>query len=309
MRIAIMGAGGVGGYYGAALAKAGADVGFIARGAHLDAMRRRGLTVLSDNGAFKVDPVRASADAASIGPVDVVLFCVKLYDTEQAVRACRPLIGDTTIVVTLQNGVESVAVLSAILGPGRVAGGAVYIVSRIESPGIIRRTGPSDLMEIGVPEGGPRDGAEAFVNMGRGAGLNISLVDDMNRMIWGKFILLSASSAMTALTRATIGEVRGDPVMRGVMIKAIQETVRVAHAVGVCLPDGIEKSTLYRLDTVLAADAKASQLVDLERGRRLELEWLSGAIHRLGREAGIETPVHSTVYAALKRFAAGAVRP
>lgn len=305
MRIAIMGAGGVGGYFGARLAMAGEDVTFIARGPHLEAIRERGLTVVSDSEEFTVAPAKATEDTASLGAVDAVLFCVKLYDTAAAAKACLPLIGDNTFILTFQNGIESVDEISRIVGPGRVLGGAVYIVVSIAGPGVIRRTGPSDLMEFGEPGGVITERARNFATVCEGAGLNVNLVADMRRMIWKKFVLISATSSLTALTRQTVGTVREDAVMRGMLIAAIAETVRVARKLGVDLADDIEADTLYQLDHVISRDAKASQLVDLERGARLELEWLSGAVHRLGAKAGVATPVHSTVYAALRPFMNG----
>ena len=309
MRIAIMGAGGVGGYFGAMLARAGEDVTFIARGDHLRAIEAHGLTIDSDDGAFTIVPAQACEDTQSVGTVDAILFCVKLYDTEAAAQACLPMIGDETSIITLQNGVESVDRISGLVGEGRVLGGAVYIVVNIERPGVIRRTGPSDLMEFSEPDGTLSTRATRFSDACTHAGLNANLVEDMQRMIWRKFVLISATSALTALTRQTVGRVREDPVMRQMMIESIRETVTVANALGVNLPEDIEEDTVYQLDHVISGDAKASQLVDLERGRRLELEWLSGAIHRLGAKTGIPTPVHSTAYAALRPFAAGRNAP
>lgn len=305
MRIAIMGAGGVGGYFGAALAKAGQDVTFIARGRHLEAILERGLTIASETGEFTIDPAQATDDPATVGPVDVVLFCVKLYDTGPAAKACLPLIGKDTIVITLQNGVESVEDLARIVGSDRVVGGAVYIVVSIVAPGVIRRTGPSDLMEIGVPDTVGGDTAGRFAEVCRGAGINLKVSQNMRRMLWRKFILLAASASMTGLTRQTVGVVREDPVMREMMIASIAETAAVGRALDVDFADDVEQSVLYQLDNVVGAGAKSSQLVDLEHGRRLELEWLSGAIHKLGRKTGVPTPVHTAAYAALKPFAGG----
>ena len=304
MRIAVMGAGGVGGYFGARLAAAGEDVLFIARGAHLEALKRGGLTLHSEAGDCRIDPAQATDDTASVGVVDAVLFCVKAYDTEVAARACRPLLGPETFIVTLQNGVESVDLISGIVGRACVLGGATYIVSNIEAPGVIRHIGRSDLMELGEPDGpGPR--ARAMVGALQNAGVAALLADDMEASLWRKFVFLSATSSLTALTRQTLGVVRSDPVLRDVFKAALRETAAVAEARGVSLPDDLEERIMNTLDTVVAAGAKASQLVDLERGKPLELEWLSGAIHRFGQESGVATPVHSAVYAALKPFAGG----
>ena len=305
MRIAIIGAGAIGGFFGAKLAQAGHDVVFIARGRHLQAMQSRGLTIRGDADETHLVPATARETTEGLAPVDAILFCVKLYDSEPAARACRPLLKDDTLVLTLQNGVESPDVLGAMLGRGRMLGGAAYIVVQIEAPGVIRHTGPSERIEFAAADPETGEDAAAFGAVCRQAGVDAHVGDDMRLLLWNKFVLLSASSSMTALTRRTMGWVRDDPVARETMIAAITETVAVARALGVPLADDIRPRTLEALDHVVGADAKASQLVDLERGKRLELEWLSGAIHRFGRQTGVPTPVHSTVYAALRPFASG----
>jgi len=305
MRIAIMGAGAIGGFYGAKLAQAGHEVIFIARGAHLKAMQTHGLTIRSDAGTLHLPSVTACASTDDCAPVDAILFCVKLYDTGPAARACRALLNDETLVLTLQNGVESPDVLGAVLGAERMLGGAAYIVVQIEAPGVIRHTGPSERIEFAAAEPAVQARAVAFGEVCRAAGIDAHVGEDMRLLLWNKFVLLSASSSMTALTRQTMGWVRTDKVAREIMVAAVRETVAVARALGVPLAEDVEERTLETLDHVVGADAKASQLVDLERGKPLELEWLSGAIHRFGQTLGIPTPVHSTVYAALRPFAAG----
>jgi 2-dehydropantoate 2-reductase len=306
VRIAIMGAGGVGAYYGACLALAGEDVVFVARGAHLQALRSRGLRVISDEGALTLDAVTAVEDTRSVGTVDAVLFAVKLYDAEVAAKACLPLLGESTYVVSVQNGVESVDILSRILGPGRVLGGATYIVASIDSPGVIRRTGPWARIEFAEPTGELTARARQFERACRRAGIDIELSTDMAALLWNKFVLLSATSATTALTRQPIGYVREDEVMWEVAAACVAETVAVGRALGVALNADAEAAALRRFEHELSADAKASQLVDLERGKPLELEYLSGAIHRFGKRLGVPTPVHTTVYAALRPFVNGA---
>lgn len=309
MRVAIMGCGGVGGFFGVRLAEKGVDVTFIARGAHLEAIRKNGLRLReSDAGGQKetlVNPARVVEKPGDAGAVDVILFCVKLPDSEAALAALKPLLRGDTFIVTLQNGIDSAAMIERVAGPGRVIGGSVYVVSSILQPGVIIKSGPSERMEIAEPDGSPSARARAFEKLCRDAGIDIHLEDNLEELLWRKFILLSASSAITALTRQPMGFAQQDPVAGEVVQAAIAETVRVARARGIKLPGDIEASVLQALNFVVHPDAKASQLIDLERGRPLELEWLSGAIHHMGKAAGVPTPVHSTTYAALRPFAKG----
>lgn len=304
MRFAIMGAGGVGGYYGARLAKAGEDVTFIARGAHLEAMRKNGLVIRDRDGDFAIDPVAATDDAGSIGPVDVVLMCVKLYDTEAATRLIEPLLGAGSYVLTLQNGVEAPEIVAGVIGPGRALGGATYISATIEEPGVIRRNNDLTRIEFGEPDGPASDRARALAETMQAAGLDAATVDDVAAMLWSKFVLLATNSGMTAITRQTTGEIRSDPVLRETFEASLAEVTAVGRALGVALPADIEQKCLDWLDT--NAPIKASQLVDLERGRSLELPWLSGAVYRLGKEVGVSTPTHRTICAALRPFQDGA---
>lgn len=303
MRFAVMGAGGVGGYYGARLAQAGNDVTFIARGEHLAAMQTSGLTIHDRDGDFTINPVSAADDVTTISPVDVVLMCVKLYDTEAATRQIEPLLTPTSVVVTLQNGVEAPEVVAGVIGAGRTLGGATYISATIEAPGAIRRNNDLTHIEFGEPDGPASNRAEGLAETFIAAGLDAATVDDMAALLWSKFALLSANSGMTALTRQSTGEIRSDPVMRQTFHAALAETVAVGRARGVNLPEDIEQSCTQWLDT--NAPIKASLLVDLERGRRLEVGWLSGAVHRLGQDVGVPTPTHTTIYAALRPFENG----
>ena len=303
MRIAIMGAGGVGGYYGARLARAGEDVAFIARGAHLAAMRDKGLLIHDRDGDFTVAPVTATDDPATLDPVDVVLMCVKLYDTESSAELIRPLLGPDTVVVTLQNGVEAPEIVAGVIGPGRTLGGATYISATITEPGAIQRNNDLTRIEFGEPDGPASARAKALAETFRAAGLDASTVDDMAALLWSKFVLLAANSGMTALTRQSTGPIREDPVIRQAYVAALGEVTAVGRAIGIALPDGIEQSCIDWLDS--NAPIKASLLVDLERNRRLEAAWLSGAVHRIGRDAGVPTPTHTAIYAALRPFIDG----
>jgi len=304
MKIAVMGTGGVGGYFGARLAAAGEAVAFLARGAHLEAMRRSGLRVLSRLGEVHLDPVRATDDAAEIGPVDVVLFTVKLWDTEAAGRACKPLIGDASAVVSLQNGVESEAVLGRLLGARHVLGGVAQIAAVIAEPGVIRHTGSMARIIFGEHDGAPSDRARAFLEACQRAGIEAKLSDDIEKAIWNKFILLAPLAGVTSVTRLSIGAVMADPDTRALLRDAIAEAVAVGRARGVGLDDDALDHTL-EVAQALPDEMRTSMEQDLARGGRLEVPWLNGAIVRFGAETGVSTPVNRTLLAALKPYAEG----
>jgi 2-dehydropantoate 2-reductase len=307
MKIAVMGAGGMGGWFGAKLVAAGNEVVFIARGAHLEALRSNGLTVSGAESLHLIDIV-ATDRPADIGPVDAVLFCVKLYDTEPAAKAIIPLLGPNTCVVTVQNGVESADGIGQVIGDGRTLAGAAYFPANIAAPGEIAYVGRiagKPHIAFGEPGAGPSERAHVLADTYRAAGIDADVCDDTDSMIWEKFCLVSGTSAATALTRQTVGSVRSDPDTRWMLQEAIGEAARVGRKLGIALPDDVESRTLSFIDNN-PPSGKSSQLVDLERGRRLELEGLSGAVIRLGRQTGIPTPVHCTVYAALKPFIDGA---
>jgi 2-dehydropantoate 2-reductase len=307
MKIAVMGAGGMGGWLGAKLAAAGGDVAFVARGAHLDAIRATGLR-LTGADSFSVENAVATDRPHEIGPVDVVLFCVKLYDTESAAKAILPLLGPETFVVTVQNGVESVDRIAKVVGEGRTLAGAAYFPANIASPGEIAYLGRIEgkpHIAFGEPGSGASTRARTFAETCRQAAIDAEVSDDTDLMIWEKFCLVVATSASTALTRQTVGVVRSDPDMRWMLSEAIGEAARIGRRLGVALAHDVEATVLDFIDHN-PPDGKSSQLVDLERGRRLELDGLSGAVMRLGAQTGIPTPVHSTAYAALKPFMNGA---
>ncbi len=304
MKIAVMGTGGVGGYFGARLAAAGETVAFVARGAHLMAMRRSGLRVSSGLGEVHLDPVRASDDAAEIGPVEVVLFAVKLWDTEAAGRACMPLLGDATAVISLQNGVEGEAVLSRLLGARHVLGGVAQIAAVIAEPGVIHHAGSMARIIFGEAGGVPSERARAFLEACQGAGIEATLSDDIEKAIWNKFILLAPLAGVTSVTRLSIGAVMADPDTRQLFRDAVGEAVAVGRARGVGLDDDAVDRTLDSARG-LPHEMRTSMQQDLARGGRLEVPWLGGAIVRFGAEAGIETPVNRTLVAALKPYAEG----
>jgi 2-dehydropantoate 2-reductase len=299
MRIAIVGSGSVGGYFGGRLAEAGADVSFLARGAHLDALRTSGLRIESPNGNLHLPRVTASDDASTVGEVDVVLFAVKLYDTHTAAPLLPALIGGATVVVPLQNGVESVEMLSAIVARGNMAGGTTYIQSSLVRPGVIRHTS-LDRIIFGELDGTRSARLEQLLEVCRAAGLNAALSERIDVEIWSKFAHLSAFSGMTAVTRCAIGAIRDDPDLFAMCQAALIESIAVARAKGIDLPRSLFDDTMAFLQR-LPAHAVSSMLQDLEHHRRLELPWLSGAVVRMGQELDVETPIH--------RFIATVLRP
>jgi 2-dehydropantoate 2-reductase len=298
MRIAIVGSGGVGGYFGGRLAAAGADVTFLARGAHLEALRARGLRITSPKGDLHLPRVKAESDPAAIGPVDVAFFAVKLYDTESALALLPPLVGPDTVVVGFQNGVETVGSLTRAVGPAHTAGGVSYVSAVIAEPGVIKHTAMDHLI-FGKPDGSRSPQLEALLEACRPAGFQATLSPDITVDIWTKFVRLSVFSGMTAVTRGPIGVIVNDPELLEMLKAAVRETLAVAHAKGVAVPSTIDEDVAVAYKA-LPPQAKASMLEDLERGRRIELPWLSGAVVRLGKEVGVPTPTHTFINAVLK---------
>ena len=304
MRIAVIGAGGVGGAFGGALAKAGADVTFVARGAHLAAMRRKGLRVEGGRGETLIDPAQATDDPATIGPVDFVLFCVKLWDVETAGAAIKPLVGPTTAVIPLQNGIDSAERLIPILGAQAVMGGVAQISATLAEPGIIRQVGSFMRLVFGELEGGKSARGEAFLALCQKAGFDATQSDQIMTELWMKFIMLATNAALTAATRTPIGLLRDDPDIAPLFARAAAEVTALGRAKGIKLPDDIaEKLTGFTRSAPPAM--MASMAHDLIRGNRIELPWLSGKVVSLGRELGVPTPVHEVLFAVLKPFIAG----
>lgn len=305
MKIAVMGAGALGGYFGGRLAAAGADVSFIARGAHLAALKAEGLRVESPLGDLHLPQVKATDDPAEIGPVDLVLFLVKLPDTRAAARALAPLLGPETGVLSLQNGVEAWGWIGEEIGAERVMGGTAQIPADIRAPGVVRHSGPFARVMFGEFGGAETARARALLAAFRAAGVEVSLVPDIEVKIWEKFVMLSAFSALTALTRLPIGPVRENAETRGLLARAIAETHAVGRAAQPALAADYAERAMGFVDAA-PAGMRSSMLDDLLRGRPLELAHLSGAVARLGAERGIGTPVHDFVAKALSPFASGA---
>jgi 2-dehydropantoate 2-reductase len=304
MRIAVVGAGGVGGGYGAALAHAGADVTFIARGAHLAAMKEHGLKVESQLGNTHLKPTQATDDPKSVGPVDVVLFCVKLWDVESAGEHIKPMVGPNTAVIPLQNGIDASERLVPILGKSAVMGGVANISATIAAPGVIRQTGTVLRMVFGEFDGTTSPRAVAFEAMCKKAGINGVLSPNILGELWMKFILLASNASMMAVTRLPIGKLRDDPDIAALFPVAYQEVVDVGRARGVTLPDNAVELTL-NFNRNAPPELMASMAVDLLRGNRIELPWLSGKVVELGRQQGVPTPVHALLYATLKPYILG----
>jgi 2-dehydropantoate 2-reductase len=304
MRIAVVGTGGVGGGFGAALAKAGADVTFIARGAHLAAMKSQGLKIQGGRGETHLVPTHATDDPASIGAVDIVLFCVKLWDVESAGEAIKPLVGPDTAVIPLQNGVDAHERLIPILGAKSLMCGVAQISASIVAPGVIQQVGTFMRMIFGELDGRRSKRAEELYALCIKAGFDATLSDRILTDLWIKFVLLAANAGIVALSRQPVGQVRDDPDMRAMLVAAYQETIDVGRAKGIALPADTLDKTLDFLGHAPPA-MKPSMALDLDRGNRLELPWLSGKVVELGRQFGVPTPVHGMAYAMLKPYIMG----
>jgi 2-dehydropantoate 2-reductase len=304
MKIAVIGAGGVGGAFGAALAQAGADVTFIARGAHLAAMKSKGLKVESPRGDTHLVPTHATDDPGTVGPVDVVLFCVKLWDVESAGAAIKPMVGKDTAVIPLQNGVDAAERLIPILGRQAVMGGVANISATIAEPGMIRQTGTLMRMVFGELDGGKSPRGQAFTAMCAKAGIDGVLSNAILTELWMKFVLLASNASIMALARLPVGKLRDDPDIAPWFTVAYEEVVAVGRAAGVGLPaDAVEKTLAFNRNA--PPTLIPSMAVDLLRGNRIELPWLSGKVVELGRKHGVPTPTHAFMYATLKPYIMG----
>jgi 2-dehydropantoate 2-reductase len=294
MRVAVMGSGGLGGYFGALLAKGGTDVSFIARGAQLEAMQRDGLRVEGGPGPFHLERVRATDDPGEIGPVDLVMVCVKLWDTEAALAQLRPLVGPDTALVSFQNGVLKDSFLRAAYDESQLIGGVAYVATTVSEPGVISRTGP--LQRLIVGEFGRRRSArvEAFHAAALAGGIDAEVSDDIRRAIWEKFVFLVGLSATTTTMRVPIGPIRENPQSRALLLDVMREVVAVGRAHGVPLPEDYAEQRLEFADGV-SAEMTSSMYHDLERGNPLEVRWLSGGVVELGREVDVDTPLNRAV--------------
>jgi len=299
MRIAVIGAGGVGGYFGGLLAKAGQDVSFVARGEHLRAMRERGLRVRSMHGDFELPSVRATDRPDELEPADLVLFTVKTYDTDSAAESIRPIVRPGTAVLTFQNGVDNPEQIDRVLGAGTAMGGTVHIETTIAEPGVIAQTSPMRRVVFGELDGRRTERAEQIRDAFDAAGLEPTLSEDIRKALWEKFLFIVGMSGLTTLTRSPAGALLAVPEVSELLSGAFAETAAVAAAEGVGLdPDPVGRMMAFARG--LKPAMKSSMLRDLERGRRLEVESINGTIVRLGRAHAIPTPVNACIYACLK---------
>ena len=305
MKIAMMGSGGVGGFFGARLAHAGYDVSFVARGAHLAAMREHGLTIENEpQRNIHVPEVRATDDPRTLGCVDLVILSVKLWDTESAARQMRPLVGPRTAVLSLQNGVIKDDILKTEFGAAAVMGGVAYVATHISRPGVIHQVGTMQRIVLGEYDGRRSERARFLHEALLRSGVTAELSDDVRKAIWEKYVFLVGLSGTTTTMRQTIGPIRGNPQTRAFLLDLMRETVAVGRAHGVALPEDFAEDRLAWGDS-LPADMTSSMHHDLERGNPLEVEWLSGVVVRLGKAVGVPTPANRAVCDILALHAAG----
>ena len=304
MKIAMVGAGGVGGYFGAGLARGGADVHFLARGAHLAAMRANGLRIEGGAAPLVLAPVNATDDAASIGVADLVVIGVKLWDTAAALEHIRPTVGPATTLISFQNGVTKSDLLRASFPQAHVMDGVAYVATTIDRPGVIKRTGPLERLIFGEIGGGASAVGEKLLAFAMKGGINAELSTDVRREIWQKFVFLIGLSASTTSMRSRIGPIRANSQTRAFLLDIMREVVAVGRALGVALTEDYAEQRLAFADGV-SPDMTSSMHHDLERGNRLELPWLSGAVVELGQRGGVPTPLNRAVRDILTLQASG----
>ncbi len=302
MKIAVMGTGGMGGYLGGRLAQAGRDVTFIARAQHLQAIRRRGLQVQSTAGDFVIKPAIATDDPAEVGPVDLILLCVKSYDVAAAAKKMQPMVGTQTVIIPVQNGLEHIEILSAGLGAEHVLGGVGLISAHIAAPGVIKHNEPPNILEFGELSGGLSVRCEAINQTLAVDGFEAIARPNIAERMWWKLSGICGASVF-CVTRGSKRLV-WVPEVRELCRQTISEVVTVARAKGIPLSDSVPDEFLALLDGL--TDFKPSMLVDLEGNRRLELEVLNGFVSRFGKALGVPTPVNDFIYACLKPYVRGA---
>ena len=298
MRFAIVGAGGVGGYFGGKLARAGEDVGFVARGEHLAAIREKGLEVTGPGDSFLVRPAKATDDPASLGAADVVIVAVKAWQLPELLPRLRPLVGTQTAVLPLLNGVEAPGQLAGAFGAPRVLGGLCAVLSFVARPGVIEHLGAPASISLGELGGGTSPRVEAIRQAMTTAGITALVPDDITVALWKKFVFIASFGGVGGVTRAPAGALRSIPAVRELLEGAIAEVVAVARARGIALEEGQTAQTLAYVDT-LPANAFPSMPRELFAGKRTELDAWNGAVVRMGREAGVATPVHDFIYRSL----------
>lgn len=305
MRIAVIGVGGTGGYFGGLLARAGEDVTFVARGAQLEALRTRGLTLESRlTGTFTV-AVQATDVPNEIGAADLILFCVKTYDTDAAAQSIRPLIRPYTMLLSLQNGIDNEERIAWVTGHSSGLGAAAYVVSAIKAPGVVAQTAGPGKIVLGELSGGTSERTDRLHDTLRGAEIAAEVHPNIRVVLWQKFLFICAFSGVTAVTRLPIGTILADPVTHALFRGTSEEVEAVARASGIDLPADCVEQAITQAAAV-EPWGRGSLYGDLAGGRRLELESLNGEVVRLGREHGIETPLNFAIYAALRPYVDGA---
>ena len=298
MKIAIMGTGGVGGYYGGLLAQQGHDVTFIARGAHLKAIQEDGLQVKSIFGDFHVEPAKATDNPAEIESVDLMVFCTKTYSIDESAQQIKPLVGAETIVLPLENGIDATDRIGAVVGMGPMLGGATWISSAVEAPGVIKQVSQFRRVVMGELDGQVSTRVKAVHKAFEETGIDAEISENILKVLWTKFVFISAASSLGSLTRLPMGEYRSVPETRAMITSLMREVEAVARAQGIELDDDVVQKSLDFMDNA-APHIKPSMQLDVAAGRRSELESMVGVIGRKGRELGVPTPTADTVYAAL----------
>lgn len=298
MKILIMGTGGVGGYYGGLLAKQGNDVTFVARGAHLSAMQQEGLKVKSIHGDFSVFPISATEDPGQIGPVDLILFCVKTYTTDEAAEAIRPAVGPQTAVMSLQNGIDAAERIGKVIGLDHMIGGATWLSSAVEAPGVINQVSQFRRIVFGELDGPRSDRIQSIYEVLKNTGITVEISEVILKILWTKFVFISSASSFGSLTRLPMGDYRTIPETRNMILSLMREVEAVARGQEIALDEDVVRQSLDFMDNA-APHIKASMQLDVASGRRTELESMVGVIGRKGRELGVPTPVADFVYASL----------
>ncbi|NPT47968.1 2-dehydropantoate 2-reductase [Paraburkholderia sp. 1N] len=304
MKIAVLGAGGVGGYFGARLAAAGFDVTFVARGKHLEAMRTNGLRVISPLGDVTVEDPKAVDDISKVGTVDLVLVAVKLWDTDTAAQSLKPLADQGAAVLSFQNGVHKDEILTRYLPEKSILGGVCYIAAVISEPGVIAHSGTMQKLTFGEYDGTQSKRVQTFYEACQKAGITSEISENIRRLIWEKFVFLVGLSGTTASIRRPIGPIRDNPRTRALLLDVMREVVAIGRAKGVDLPADFAEDRLQFCDTI-PATMTSSMHHDLERGNRMELPWLSGGVSEFGAQLGIPTPKNTTITQILELYAAG----
>jgi len=298
MKIAVMGTGGTGGYFGGLLAKQGNDVTFIARGAHLAAIREKGLQVRSVHGDFTLAPAHATNVPAEIGTVDLVLFCTKTYDTETAATAIKPIVGSQTTVLSLQNGIDAAERIGAVVGTEHMLGGVAYVSSAVEAPGVIKQISQFRRIVMGELNGGATTRVRAIHEVLLATGAAAEIAQNIRSVLWAKFVFICPASAVGSLTRLPMGGYREVPETRTIVAGLMQEVEAVAAAHGVPLAADVVDASLRFMDQA-APHIKPSMQLDIEAGHRTEVESMIGVLGRKGREVGVPTPMADMVYGLL----------